>query len=125
MRFSINLRGDLTKLSDSALAERHEKFSQALDTAVNEPRWKNTELTCSFRGPVRHPWAYPILSVVGYWGGGGGYVGPAYGLLIMNKIVGRSLPSADAMDMHLLRCELRDLQDEMQRRLSQRCTGRS
>jgi hypothetical protein len=64
MRFFINLRGDLAKLSDAELAERLDQTSQAFDVSVNEPRSNGAKLRRSFRGPLRHPWFYPLTSVL-------------------------------------------------------------
>lgn len=120
MRFSINLRADLAKLNDAELAERFQKISQAYETAVNEPRWNNMKLSWSFRGPLRHPWFYPILSVLGGSAPGFRYYGIALGPFLGTRLGGKRAAMTDLMDQHLLLCEVRDLKDEMERRVDQR-----
>jgi hypothetical protein len=118
--FGINLRGDLTKLSDTELAEKFEKTSRALDVAVHDPRWNKVKLRWSFRGPFRHPWFYPITSIFGGSGPGFGILSTALGPFLSTRIGGKRAALTDLVDQHLLLCELRDLQDETERRMNQR-----
>ena len=104
MGVSINLRGDLAKLSDADLAARLEQTWQAYRVAEDKtPTQFN--LWYSRGGPIRHPWAYRFLSVMGVTGPGLTFY---FGL---GPFIRRSY-----MDMHLTLCEIRDLTDEVERR---------
>src|SRR5262249_46936785 len=109
MGLSINLRGDLAKLSNAELAARLDQAWQAHEAAKDRvPQFK---IWCSRRGPIRHPWAYRMLSVVGVDGPGLTFylgLGPFLRL--------------SWMDVHLTLCEIRDLNDEIERR-ARRTTG--
>jgi hypothetical protein len=81
-----------------------------------EARWNEFEsagaksgsrLRLSMRGPLRHPWAYRLLSLGCVTGPGfTGYLGNIwFGLFSYERL-------------HLMMCEIRDLQDEIQRRLA-------
>src|SRR5262245_20937060 len=98
MGFSINLRGDLAKLSDAELAARLDDAWQAYRNI--EAKFPRVKLWCSYRGPVRHPWAYRFLSVLGISGSGFGYFGSAP--LLVGPKYGHP---------HLTLCEIRDLTD--------------
>ena len=102
MGFAINLRGDLAKLSDAELAGRLEAAWKSHDEAAAASRVK---LRYSRRGPLRHPWAYRFLSVVGLQGPGFSYY---LGLSPFLRF--------DAVGQHLALCEVKDLTDEIERR---------
>src|SRR5215813_13006535 len=106
MRFSINLRGDLAKLGDAELADRLQAAWATYDAADQRPN--RFTLWYSRRGPIRHPWAYRLLSIAGLSGGGGMYLG-------LGPVI-----RFDAYGQHLTLCEIRDLTDEIERRLTQR-----
>ena len=106
MRFGINLRGDLAKLSDAELTDRLQTAWAAYDAADVRP--SRLILWYSRRGPVRHPWAYRLFSIAGLSGMGGHYLGTGPFLRF------------DAYDQHLTLCEIRDLTDEMERRVAHR-----
>jgi len=110
MRFSINLRGDLAKLTDVELADRLQAAWAAYDAADRSNRFK---LWYSRRGPLRHPWFYRMLSVAGLSGGGSLYLG--LGPFIRH----------DAYGQHLTLCEIKDLTDEMERRMEHRKCART
>jgi len=69
MRFSINLRGDLAKLSDAELADRLQAAWAAYNAA--DKRLNRLALWYSRRGPIRHPWVYRLLSIAGVSGAEG------------------------------------------------------
>ena len=108
MGFSINLRGDLAKLSDGELADRLGSAWKAYDEADGKP--KRLRLWYSRRGPVRHPWAYRVLSVAGL--SGPGRFSHYFGMGPFLRW--------DACDMHLVLCEIRDLTEEIERRNARR-----
>jgi hypothetical protein len=62
MRFRINLRGDLAKLSDAELVDRLQAAWTAYDAAERSNRFT---LWYSRRGPLRHPWFYRLFSIAG------------------------------------------------------------
>jgi|SRR5215470_12058568 len=117
MRFDINLRGDLAKLSDFALKERLESAWQTYESAKKPWFWWWPVLG---RGPLRHPRAYRFLATLGNMTGGG-----SFDVLLAAALSGKSsepfLRRADpAIDVYLILCEIRDLTDEMERRVAHR-----
>jgi hypothetical protein len=116
MRFSINLRGDLAKLSDTALAERVEKAWQDYEAASGKPR--RGELAGSWNGPIRHPLAYRFTSMIDWrlpWlTRRMGTIGD----FSVASLLGLRAPPE--IDMHLTLCEIRDLMDELERRVARR-----
>ena len=108
MGVSINLRGDLARLGDAELAARLEQAWQAHQAAKD--RVPQCNVWYSRRGPIRHPWAYRMLSIVGADSPGGFYLG--FGPFLRMSW----------MDVHLTLCEIRDLNDEIERR-ARRATG--
>jgi hypothetical protein len=116
MRFSINLRGDLAKLSDAALVKRIENAWQGYEAAARKPR--RGELAGSWNGPIRHPLAYLFTSVVDWrFGRLAGRMG-TIGDWSVGSLVGFRRPPE--IDMHLTLCEIRDLMDELERRVVRR-----
>jgi len=73
MGLSINFRGDLARLSDAELAARLEHAWRAHQAAKD--RVPQCNVWYSRRGPIRHPWAYRILSIVGVSAPGSFYFG--------------------------------------------------
>src|SRR5262245_24660771 len=100
MGLSINLRGDLTKLSDAELASRLQQLWIACDAERNKPKYG--AFWYSRRGPIRHPWAYRIFSFI---------MVPGF-LFFFGDFVLWDV----RLQMHLKLCEIRDLTDEVQRR---------
>jgi hypothetical protein len=109
MRFGINLRGDLAKLSDAELAARLDSAWQTYQVTRNKPaRWP--VLWHSRRGPIRHPGAYRLFYVAGSvaaWTAGflGAPANPGW---------------KARMDGHLAICEIQDLTNEIERRMAAR-----
>ena len=124
MRLSINLRGDLATLSDAELADRLAKTSQAFDTAMREPRSHGVTLRWSVRGPLRHPWFYPFTSFLAGWGPGFALFQSALGPFLSTRFGAKRAPMTDLLDQHLLLCELRDLNDVLERRVARRQASR-
>ncbi|KGT78828.1 hypothetical protein MA20_15785 [Bradyrhizobium japonicum] len=104
MRLGINLRGDLARLTDPEIAETLRY--QWNEFEATQARSKST-LRLSMRGPIRHPWAYRLLSL-------GCVTGPGLSAYLGNIWLG--LFSRERL--HLIMCEIRDLQDEIQSRLA-------
>ena len=100
----LNLRGDLAKLSDAELAERLVSAWNSYDETDRKSRF---DLWYSRRGPIRHPLVYRLFSIAGVGRG-----------LTMNSLGTGPFIRWDAYGMHLTICEIRDLQDEIERRLS-------
>jgi hypothetical protein len=115
MDFGINLRFDLKALSDSQLAELLERSWQRHDAA--KAGTASYRLLYSGRGPVRHPSAYPFISVLRYGSGLGWSMGPAISCCIAGLI---SSQLRAVMQMHLAMCDIADVTDELQRRLLRR-----
>jgi hypothetical protein len=104
MGYSINLRGDLAKLSDAELASRLEQAWQDYDVA--EGKLKPGRLWYSRRGPIRHPWAYRFLSIAGMSNGFRTYLGLG--------------PLPRFAPLHFVFCEIHDLTEELERRVKQK-----
>jgi hypothetical protein len=100
MRFSHSLRGDLAKLSDTDLAARLEAAWRAYEVAKS----KGEKLWWRLAPPIRHPWAYRLLSLVGVSGPG------------FSFFFGWSPLWFGVADMHLTLCEIEDIHDEIERR---------
>jgi hypothetical protein len=111
---SINLRHDLASMSDAELAERLERIWQIHSRAVAEAL--PLKIWTSFRGPVRHPLAYPFISWLGVRSGLalGGSFGPSFSYSIQGLF---SEQDRALMRTHLSLCEARDIVDELKRRV--------
>jgi|SRR5580692_1686090 hypothetical protein len=104
---SLNLRFDLAKLSETELVQRVEEAWRTYHTAEAAKR-SGIELRNSWNGPIRHPLAYRFLSFferrhLGSW-----------------SIKAPMLEWGPTVDMHLALCEIRDLMDELERRVARR-----
>jgi hypothetical protein len=102
----INLRSDLARLDDAEIAKALELRWDEFETAREKSRSK---LRLSMRGPIRHHWAYRFLSL-------GCVTGPGFSLYLGNIWLG----IASYEKLHLTMCEIRDLQDEIKKRLVKR-----
>jgi hypothetical protein len=120
LRFSINLRGDLAKLSDVELAERLEVAWQTYETAP-KPSWLQWKLLWRWRGPLRHPRFYRFLSVLSRAMPESGLFAFLFAAWAASAKSAERLAGNDpAIDVHLTLCEIRDLTDEMKRRVAYR-----
>jgi hypothetical protein len=116
MRFSINLRGDLAMLSDAALVEQIENAWRGYEAAARESR--RGRLAGSWNGPIRHPLAYQFTSMIDWrFGGLAGRMGTIGDWSVASLLGVRRPPE---IDMHLTLCEIRDLMDELERRVVRR-----
>jgi hypothetical protein len=115
MPLSLNLRHDLAALSDAELAERLERVRQAHLQA--ERAASPGKLWASFRGPIRHPLAYPFLSWLGVRHGIAGTFSPSFLFGVQALLSARHRM---VMRVHLALCEARDIADEMERRVASR-----
>jgi len=121
MGLSINLRGDLAKLSDAELAARLEQAWQAHEIGETKPKfWMSWfPLWWSRRGPIRHPRIYRFLAILS------GADVPAVLVLPLAWIFSsKAFYSPTKGDQfwvtHLAICEIRDIEDEIKRRLANR-----
>jgi hypothetical protein len=103
---SINLRSDLARLDEAEIAKALELRWEEFEAARRKSR---SRLRLSMRGPIRHPWAYRFLSL-------GCVSGPGFSLSLGNIWFG--IFSHESL--HLTMCEIRDLQDEIKKRLVKR-----
>jgi hypothetical protein len=114
MRFGINLRGDLAKLDDAEIASRFEALIAETETKhratlahacgkVPYRIWKGSLV----RGPFHARIFYKIQIILfGVWAAiHGDGLGP------------------DDIDLYLLNCELKDVRDEIERRVRLRKTA--
>jgi hypothetical protein len=112
---SLNLRHDLARMSDAQLVERLEQTWTAY-SQVEADAWP-FKLWASFRGPVRHPSAYAFLSWLAVSSGLSWQFGPSFAFGVRSLLSKRSRA---LIRMHLAICEVRDINDEMKRRVSAR-----
>jgi hypothetical protein len=109
MRFGINLRGDLAKLTDAEIAtmfetlisRREATYRAAPSLAGNKWLYQKGFESPLGRGPLHAPIFYKIL-----------------GLPYLNIFGGPSL-----YDLYLLDCELKDVRDEIERRVRRQKTA--
>lgn len=112
---SLNLRWDLKRLDDTALAERLERAWADHNSArvFDRPEF-------AFRGPIRHPRLYRFYRLFG-----SGLDGPWQFILPLfwlfsSKRVARSIHLDTASDPYAALCEIRDVNDEIERRMRKR-----
>lgn len=112
MRLGINLRGDLAKLDDVEIAARHEELIARKEAELRaRPSHARNKLGLRAdslllaRGPFHARIFYRI-----YWF--------AFALFNVVKLQDLMLPSS--YDTYLLECELKDVRDEMKRRIAAR-----
>jgi hypothetical protein len=122
---SVNLRGDLAKLSDAELAERLEVAWESLESAQagQRGRWSfglNWNIGL-WRGPLRHPRAYRFLWLFDL--GGGGWLATLLSSVFSGKRFERFVRKDAPTNEYLSLCEIRDIMDEIDRRLAQRRAG--
>jgi hypothetical protein len=116
MPFSLNLRHDLAVMSEAQLAERLKRTLQ--DHSLAEEEAWPYKVWASFRGPVRHPLAYPFLSWIGVSYVLAGTFGPAFGFSVQGLLpMPHRARHRALMRMHLALCETRDITDEIKRRV--------
>ena len=118
MGFAINLRSDLRRMSDTELTallarcwERHDA-AKALASSF--------KLIASYRGFIRHPTAYPLISVLRVGSAFTWSMGLAVGFGFEGAI---SPPYRAIMKMHLALCDIADINDELARRNGRRTPG--
>lgn len=123
MTKSLNLRGDLAKLGDTELAERLEATWRDLDAVRKRrrPWWRGGGPLFPWRGPIRHPRAYRFLSLLAL--GEGNVFAAALGAAWSGKAVERALRGDVETDEFLSVCEVRDIMDEIARRVAARKAG--
>jgi hypothetical protein len=112
---AVNLRSDLARLNDTELATRLDEPWHQYE-AADKPRWGPLH---SWRGPIRHPRAYRFLRVL--WG----IDGPWWLVLLVatafsDKRVEKLFRADGPPDTHLTLCEIRDMVDEVERRVAKR-----
>jgi hypothetical protein len=116
MRFVLNLRRDLAKPDDREPAARLESVWRAFEVAEHQLKLARSPATVwySERGPIRHQFAYMFTSILGIQARrfGPWHIGPPF-----PNVWGGPL-----LKMHLNLCEIRDLNDEIERRRPKRLT---
>ena len=114
MRFGINLRGDLAKLDDAEIASRFEaliaetetKHRATLEYACGKIPYRIWKASLA-RGPFHARIFYKIQAFLfGGWAA------------ILGNGIGR-----EDVDLYLLNCELKDVTDEIERRVRLRKTA--
>jgi hypothetical protein len=115
MRFGINLRGDLAKLDDAEIASRYEALISETETKHRATRahasgrviyriWKGSMGRGLFHGRVFYKVQAFLL---------GGFV----------AIVGQEVLTETDLELYFLNCELKDVRDEIKRRIRYRKTA--
>lgn len=119
MKFGINLRGDLAKLTDAELANRLEEQWRSYESTNARGRWGGW-LIHTARGPIRHPRMYRFLAAFSMTGNGG-LLDVLLALAFSGKTTEKFLHGADPVTgSHLALCEIRDIVDEIERRVKQK-----
>jgi hypothetical protein len=116
---AVNLRSDLRRLSDAELAQRLQEAWHTYERAEKRPKWSTISL--SARGPIRHPAAYRLVAALSNTGGS--MVEVLVSILLMGKKTERFLRSDRASDIHLSLCEVKDITEEIERRVNVRKQG--
>jgi hypothetical protein len=123
----LNLRGDLPELSDTELAERLEAAWRTVD-AAEQPngllervhhRLNRLSPFYSVRGPVKHPRAYRFYGLFAGLGEAGPIGLLAAWLLSSKRITGAMMDASPDKAL----CEIRDINDEIERRMRARRTA--
>jgi hypothetical protein len=112
MRLSVNLRDDLAKLSDTELATRLDAAWRTYDSTKKPWLWRGP----LWRSPVRHPRAYRFLSLLGT--SSGSWFDLLFAAALSAKGAEPLLRRNPAMDLDLTIYEIRDLMEEMERRVA-------
>lgn len=118
---AVNLRGDLAKLSDAELAERLEATWREYHAADTTSAWsvRPDKLVWARRGPIRHPRAYRFILGMGGMTSGH-WIEWLLPILASTKMFGSLISKRSAANAHLSLCEIRDIMDEIERRLKHR-----
>lgn len=122
MGLSINLRGDLAKLSDAELAARLKTAWNSYEASdkLQKPWWSRWTFLGS-RGPIRHPGAYRFLAALQSGAGGEAWLMPLFALLSIHSKAEESVRRLDNnASMHIDLCEIYDIVDEIERRIGRR-----
>jgi hypothetical protein len=115
MGFGINLRSDLRRMTDVELAALLARCWERRDTACS--RVPQFTLAASYRGLIRHPTAYPFISVLRTGYGITWSIGVAFFYSLESVI---SPCTRAIMNMHLALCDIADINDELRRRKAKR-----
>ena len=103
MRIGMNLRGDLAKLDDADIAARYEALIREKEARILEvPKWARQKLLDRLEGP---PFGRGLFHARIFY-------------KINALVFGHFLPSD--YNAYLSECELKDVTDEMKRRLALR-----
>jgi hypothetical protein len=112
MRLGINLRGDLAKLDDAEIAQRHEELIarkevelRALPSRARNKLGLRLDSLLLARGPFHARIFYRIQ-----W----------FAFALLSAVKSHDLVSPWSYDSYLLECELKDVRDEMKRRIAAR-----
>jgi hypothetical protein len=110
MRWGINLRGDLAKLSDADIAARFESvaderealFPTSSNHGLQKSAYQHGLTLLLGRGPLHARIFYELYALLTF--------GPSL----------RMLRKYDLRPLYLLDCELKDIRDEIERRVAQK-----
>ena len=102
MAWGVNLRSDLAKLSDSELAEELDRLLE-----YHSSRFGSAPAVGSLRGLFRYGFAWPLFGR-----------GPLHARWAYRFWIGYYWPFRGPLGtQYLVECEMKDLRDEMQRRI--------
>jgi hypothetical protein len=120
MALSINLRGDLAKLSDEELAARLKEAWDQYEAAEKRFHWWTARgWLLGKRGPVRHPRVYQFLAAVQHTDAQ--WVSLLFATALSHKDASGFVQRLDRnAGMHMSACEIQDIVDEIERRMEQR-----
>jgi hypothetical protein len=110
MRFGINLRGDLAKLDDAEIAAMHEALMTGMETTYLEARYLEAQVSRR-NTPMQFFMGIPI---------GRGLFHARIFYKVLALMCGNFPYIDDSFDRYLLDCELKDVRDEIGRRVRHR-----
>ncbi len=115
MKLHLNFRFDLREVDDASLTAHFQKIEELREILGLKQKLSDPILT--WRGPIRHPWAYRFWT---FFSGGGDIVwsAPIAAWLASSKKISSWLLKYDrGANVFLVNCELLDLYDELERRV--------
>jgi hypothetical protein len=116
MRFGINLRGDLAKLDDAEIASRYEAL-------ISEKETKCRALPVYVRNKVAHLLGGGVLFRRGLFHARIFYKIQALLFEGLGLLDGHILVNPSFFDLYLLDCEIKDVRDEIKRRVRRQKTA--
>lgn len=124
---TLDFRADLAQLSDAEIAERLDVAWRAYDAGKKQSWWWRplwSGMRTGWRGPLRHPRAYRFIAA--FRSSGGTLLDALFAATLSGSRSEMALSKIDPIaGEHIHLCEIQDILDEIQRRVTKRQTGAS